>query len=353
MYKKALGLSLTTAFLLMGCNNFKADVTSPTLAVTGPAENAVIATSSVEITGTITDDFKVASASYTINGGASQSVTVKSDGSFKINLTGLSEGDYTVVITARDHAGNQKTFTLHFKVLFADVTAPTITLEAPANGSTVTTPSTSITGKITDNRGVASATISVNGGAAQALTLAADGSFTFTQNNLVDGTYNISITAKDTSNNSKTFTSSFKVVLPDLLEPNNTFDKASALTFGQTTGKAIIDGSEKDVDWYKFEGQKGQTVKIEVMTQSAYADSTLDSVVYLFPPILNGATEPLASNDDADPFKGSDMGSKLEYTLTENSTYYIKVTSFKVDAGMADNNAKNTYKVRLTLVEGE
>ncbi|WP_189003058.1 Ig-like domain-containing protein [Deinococcus roseus] len=326
---------------------------APLVVVSGPAENAVIATNSVEITGTLSDDFMVVAASYTVNGGAPKGITINADGSYKINLTGLAEGDYTVVISAWDKAGNRKDVTLHFKVLYTDVTAPSIVLDAPASGSTVTTPSTNISGKITDNRGVASATISINGGEAQNLTLGADGSFTFMQNNLVDGNYNISITAKDTSNNTKTFTSSFKVVLPDLLEPNNTFDKASLLTFGQTTGKAIIDGSDRDVDWYKFEGQKGQMVRIEVMTQSAYADSQLDSVVFLYPPILNAATDFLAFNDDAEPLKGTDMGSKIEYTLTEDSTYYIKVTSFKADAGMADNDAKNTYKVRLTLVEGE
>ncbi|WP_146892306.1 Ig-like domain-containing protein, partial [Deinococcus cellulosilyticus] len=240
---------------------------APTLTVSGPSENAVIATSSVEVSGTITDDFKVASASYTLNGGPAQSITVNKNGSFKINLTGLTEQAYTLVITARDAAGNEKSFTVHFTVQFADVTAPSITVTAPTEGATVTGTSTAITGKITDNRAVQSASISVNGGAAQPLTLGADGSFSFTQNNLNDGNYSVSITAKDTSGNEKTVTSSFKVVLPDLFEPNNTFDQATVLVAGQTTGKAIIDGSDRDVDWYKFEGKAGQQVKIEVLTQ--------------------------------------------------------------------------------------
>ncbi|WP_380092473.1 Ig-like domain-containing protein [Deinococcus cellulosilyticus] len=336
--------------LLAACNSFTPDLKAPTLTVSGPSENAVIATSSVEVSGTITDDFKVASASYTLNGGPAQSITVNKNGSFKINLTGLTEQAYTLVITARDAAGNEKSFTVHFTVQFADVTAPSITVTAPTEGATVTGTSTAITGKITDNRAVQSASISVNGGAAQPLTLGADGSFSFTQNNLNDGNYSVSITAKDTSGNEKTVTSSFKVVLPDLFEPNNTFDQATVLVAGQTTGKAIIDGSDRDVDWYKFEGKAGQQVKIEVLTQSAFPDSMLDSIVYLYPPIINDATTFLAVNDDADPLQGTDMGSQLVYTFADDSTYYIKVVSARVDGGLADNNAKNTYKLRLSLL---
>uniref|UniRef100_UPI000551E2E7 pre-peptidase C-terminal domain-containing protein n=1 Tax=Deinococcus misasensis TaxID=392413 RepID=UPI000551E2E7 len=193
-----------------------------------------------------------------------------------------------------------------------------------------------------------SATISVNGGEAQTLTLGADGSFSFNQTGLDDGTYSVEIKAKDTSGNEKVLNSSFKVVLPDLFEPNNTFDQAMLLSYGTTTRKAIIDGSDKDVDWYKFEGKKGQKIALEVLTQSAYADSALDSVVYLYPPIVNSATQPLAVNDDANPLTGTDMGSKLEYTLTEDSTYYVMVTSARVAEGYTDNNAKNTYKLKLS-----
>ncbi|WP_034345274.1 Ig-like domain-containing protein, partial [Deinococcus misasensis] len=262
----------------------------------------------------------------------------------------LTEGDYTLVVTARDNAGNSQSVTVTFKVQFADVSAPVIVLDAPVKDSTVTVVSTEIKGKVTDNRGVQSATISVNGGEAQTLTLGADGSFSFNQTGLDDGTYNISITAKDTSNNTKTLSSSFKVVLPDLFEPNNTFDKATPVTVGSTTRKAIIDGSDFDVDWYKFEAQAGDEIKIEVLTQSAYADSALDSIVYLYPTILNEATLPLAINDDADPFKGQDMGSALTYFFFKNTTYYIKVVSFKTDAGVADNNPKNTYQLKLSLL---
>lgn len=348
MYKKALGLTFTTALLLVGCGTgFTPDTKAPQVTVTAPG--AVVATPTLEVTGKITDDFRVASATYSLNGGAAQNITLGKDGTFKVTLNGLTERDHTLVITAKDNAGNSQSGTVNFKVQFADLTAPVIVLDAPVKDSTVTTVSTAIKGKVTDNRGVQSATISVNGGEAQTLTLGADGSFSFNQSGLDDGTYSVEIKAKDTSGNEKVLNSSFKVVLPDLFEPNNTFDKAMMLSYGTTTRKAIIDGSDFDVDWYKFEGKKDQTVTIEVLTQSAYPDSALDSVVELYPPILNSLTEAIASNDDADP-TGTDMGSALTWTLTADSTYYVKVTSAKVKAGFKDDNAKNTYRVRLSVI---
>lgn len=127
-------------------------------------------------------------------------------------------------------------------------------------------------------------------------------------------------------------------------EPNDSPDKAAALSYGVASGAAAISGQAGDVDWYKFEGKKGDKLEIAVRTQSRFADSTLDSIAALYPPVLNEYTNPLARNDDATPF-GSDFGSQISYTLPADSTYYLKVTSVRVTLGYSDDRASNTYDV--------
>lgn len=134
----------------------------------------------------------------------------------------------------------------------------------------------------------------------------------------------------------------------DLYEPNDVFANATVMTVGSTSNTAVIDGTKRDVDWYKFEGTKGDTVTIEVFTQTAFADSKLDSVVYLYPPMVNDFTDALGFNDDVSLDDDGNFGSGLEVTFGETATYYIKVTSSKIDNGFDDTTPKNTYKLKLT-----
>ena len=136
----------------------------------------------------------------------------------------------------------------------------------------------------------------------------------------------------------------------DLYEPNDVFASATVMTVGSTSNTAVIDGKKRDVDWYKFEGTKGDTVTIEVLTQTAFADSKLDSVVYLYPPMVNDFTGALGFNDDVSLYDDGNFGSGLEVTFDETATYYIKVTSRKIDDGFDDTTPKNTYKLKLTKV---
>ena len=127
-------------------------------------------------------------------------------------------------------------------------------------------------------------------------------------------------------------------------EPNDSPDKAAVLNYGVAGNAATISGQPQDVDWYKFEGKKGDKLEISVRTQNRFADSTLDSIAALYPPILNEYTNPLARNDDATPF-GNDLGSQINYTLPSDSTYYLKVTSVRIILGYSDDRPSNTYDV--------
>ncbi|MCH8205182.1 MAG: pre-peptidase C-terminal domain-containing protein, partial [Candidatus Hydrogenedentes bacterium] len=95
-------------------------------------------------------------------------------------------------------------------------------------------------------------------------------------------------------------------------EPNDTRENATAGTVpGAFDGVVQEDG---DVDWYSFEGSKGQAIRIRVWARAL--GSPLDSVMTLVGP--NGAE--VASDDD-----GAGMDSTVRVTLPEDGTYLLSV----------------------------
>lgn len=103
---------------------YKIDTVPPTLNITSPAENAILASATITVSGS-TNDATSSPVSITIkvNGGAAQSVTVAGDGSFSKAVT-CTEGANTIVITATDGANKVSTVTRHITV---DTSVPSIT----------------------------------------------------------------------------------------------------------------------------------------------------------------------------------------------------------------------------------
>jgi hypothetical protein len=96
-------------------------------------------------------------------------------------------------------------------------------------------------------------------------------------------------------------------------EPNNGFRQAQPIQLGQTV-QGKIDGA-LDVDVYRFDGNKGQRVVIEIM--AARLGSPLDSVLTMY----DADGRIVASNDDFDG--GPD--SRLEVTLPRDGVYFVSV----------------------------
>ena len=97
-------------------------------------------------------------------------------------------------------------------------------------------------------------------------------------------------------------------------EPNNGFRQAQPLQFPQVIDGAI--GQNQDVDVFRFDGQAGQQVVIEVL--AARYGSALDSFLTLY----NADGQIVASNDDLD---SNTTDSRLEATLPKAGVYYISV----------------------------
>lgn len=100
------------------------DTVPPTLNITAPVENAILATTSITVSGSTNDNTSSpVSITISVNGGTAQSVTVAGDGTFSKAVT-CAEGANTLTITAADGAGKTSTVTRHITV---DTSVPAIT----------------------------------------------------------------------------------------------------------------------------------------------------------------------------------------------------------------------------------
>jgi hypothetical protein len=105
-----------------------ADTTSPTVAVTTPADGSKVATSTVQVTGTVTDNVGVVSLWI-----GSQKVDFAPDGSFSA-VVSLAKGANTIKVVAFDAAGNKGE-----KDLTVTYTAPVVTTVKVQIGSDIMT----------------------------------------------------------------------------------------------------------------------------------------------------------------------------------------------------------------------
>ncbi|MGC8967046.1 MAG: S8 family serine peptidase [Thermus sp.] len=126
----------------------------------------------------------------------------------------------------------------------------------------------------------------------------------------------------------------------DPYEPNDTQPQATPIAYGQTTQLAYIFGQPQDKDYFKFTGAAGDTIRARVYARSSIG-GTLDSYLYL----LDANGQVLAENDDLVP--GQITDSEITFTLPQNGTYYLVVTSYAIAEGGSDNSPFNKYRLEL------
>ena len=107
------------------------DTTAPIVAITSPSNNASVSSASMIVNGTTSDGSGVTNVQYTINGGTRQAVTGTTAWNFG---TTLNSGNNTIIVFARDAAGNEGTATLNLTY-----TPPAVSLSVSKTGSGVGT----------------------------------------------------------------------------------------------------------------------------------------------------------------------------------------------------------------------
>ncbi|WAS85148.1 MULTISPECIES: adventurous gliding motility protein AgmC [unclassified Corallococcus] len=189
-------------------STFTVDLTAPGVAISSPADGAVIGTDTVTVTGTSTG---ATSVTLTYGGTNYGPIPVDASGnwSFPLPVT-LPEGPNTVTAVSTDAAGNTSTpATSTFTV---DLTVPTVAISAPANNTSVNTATVTVTGTTTN---ATSVTLTFDGASYGPITVNGDGTWSYTlPGPLAEDTYTVTaVSTNGAGTNSATATSTFTVDL--------------------------------------------------------------------------------------------------------------------------------------------
>ncbi|MCK4266474.1 MAG: Ig-like domain-containing protein, partial [Thermoplasmata archaeon] len=162
------------------------DTYSPLIVLNTPSNNSIIPAQSVL-------DFNVSDAnldtvSYNFDGG----VNFSFDPPYDIDTSAWLDGVYNITVFANDTAGNNASGIFVFTI---DGTSPDITLNSPANNTTIR-PGVPLNFTVTDAH-LDSANYSVNGGTVVNLSFP----FDIDTTGWADGVYNVSVNAVDEVNN--------------------------------------------------------------------------------------------------------------------------------------------------------
>ncbi|EPX60078.1 Large repetitive protein [Cystobacter fuscus DSM 2262] len=172
------------------------DVTVPVApVVTAPDEGTLFNTRTPVITGTAEAGTTV---TVYLDGSVVDTAPVNALGNWSFTTAELSDGTYTVKVTATDAANNTspESNTRTFRVDATAPAAPVIT--APADGALINTRVNVITGTAEAGTTV---TVYLNGSAVGTAPVDGAGAWSFTTAELTDGTYTVKATATDAANN--------------------------------------------------------------------------------------------------------------------------------------------------------
>ena len=197
------GISVTV--LSAGASGATIQVSSASLTASSTALtssiNPAAQGSSVTFTASVTGNSPTGSVSFTANGSALCSVALSS-GVAKCSSSSLPAGSSSIVASYGGDAANAASTSPTLSETVAtvtDTTPPVVTITSPTNGATVNT-KTTIKVTATDNVGVKSLTLSVDGSVV-ATTNTGSLSYNWNTRKVTSGSHTISATAKDAAGN--------------------------------------------------------------------------------------------------------------------------------------------------------
>jgi cyclophilin family peptidyl-prolyl cis-trans isomerase len=254
---------------------FHLDSTAPVVAISAPTDNQTFGNNPT-ITGTATDNQTLTGLTASVDGGAAQNVTVDGTGhwSFTTGLAtnGSADGTHTVTFIGTDAAGNTSNHaTLTF--VLNTTTHASVTLTAPAAGQSFQT-NPAFTGSVTDSGEAGQLTASVDGGAAVAVTVDAQGNFTFTPTVTTDGTHTVTFSAPGHVDVSRAYTLDATAPVVTITSPAD----GQTFNFDPTLKGTIVDATS---------GVASVTVNVDG-TQSRILDLDSQGNFTYIPPVASG-----------------------------------------------------------------
>ena len=177
------------------------DATAPTVAISAPANGATV-TGTVAVSATASDNVGVVGVQFLLDGVNLGAEDTSSPYSVNWNTATAAAGSHTLTARARDAAGNTTT-SAAITVTVPDVTAPTVSVTAPANGATVSGV-LSVTASAADNVGVAGVQFLVDGVNLGAEDITAPYSVSWSTTTVANGSHTVTAVARDAAGNTTT-----------------------------------------------------------------------------------------------------------------------------------------------------
>jgi hypothetical protein len=216
--------ALTVCFLLLFAGGALAapsgkggKPTKPTISIASPSSGSK-ASGSVTVTGSASDgSASLANVKVSVDGGTYRSASGTTSWNFPLNTASYPDGAHTIAAQATDSRGSTAvtTETLTFSNSAAppppppppppspDTTPPSVSISAPADSSTVSG-IVSVTGSSSDNVGVSTVQVSVDGGGYQTAQGTTNWSDSVDTTTLTNGPHTFTARATDTSGNVST-----------------------------------------------------------------------------------------------------------------------------------------------------
>lgn len=184
--------------------NLTVDSIPPTLSISFPSFEAVLAASSVEVMWTAVDQTS-GIAGFVVNLDGVSVFTLEPTAS-RLTFTGIAEGVHTVTVTAIDLAGHAQVASVTFTL---DLTAPTLSVSAPLPASILASPSVRVLFSVLDQTsGVERLEISLDGGSRVVLPATVSG---HTFEGVADGVHIVHVAAIDFAGNAASVSVEFTV----------------------------------------------------------------------------------------------------------------------------------------------
>ncbi|MBI3885758.1 MAG: glycoside hydrolase family 9 protein [Opitutae bacterium] len=185
------------------------DTTAPTVSLSSPANGSTVTGGSISVTANAADNVGVAGVQFKLDGANLGTEVTAAPFTFSWDTTKSANGVHTLAAVARDAAGNTATatsVTVTVSNIVVDSTAPTVSVSAPANGSTVSGGSVIVTADASDNVGVAGVQFKLDGANLGAEDATAPYSFSWDSTLSLNGSHTLSAIARDAAGNSATAT---------------------------------------------------------------------------------------------------------------------------------------------------
>jgi hypothetical protein len=341
------------------------DSTPPTVSITAPAPSSTVS-GTVSVTASATDNVGIASVAFHLDG-VLQSTDLIAPYAWSWNTLATPNGSHTLTAVATDIAGNTTTSSgvlVNVSNAVPDITPPTVSLTAPANGATVTG-SVTVSANATDNVAIANVQFYLDG-SLQSTDTSSPYSWSWNTTTGSNGSHNLTAIATDTAGNSTTSSTVTVTVsnsAPDstpptvsLTAPSNGATVSGTLTVTATATDNVgvanvrfyLDGTQQQTDatspyswgWNTASAPNGShTLTAEATDNSGNtATSTAISVTVSNAPDSTPPTVTITSPPNAATVSGT-------VTVAATATDNVGVASvrFYLDGVLQSTDTTNAY----------